>query len=40
MQPLGDYRYELCFFYNLGRIIREKLAASTDESDRPILDLT
>lgn len=27
------------FFYHLGRILREKLAGSTDERDRPLLDL-
>ncbi len=40
VEPPGDARSELWFAYHLGRIIREKLAASTDERDRPILDLT
>src|SRR5581483_7144357 len=31
---------DLWFTYHLGRKIREKLAASTDEMDRPLLDLT
>src|SRR6202011_1671455 len=31
---------ELWFMYHLGRRIRAKLAASTDEMDRPVLDLT
>jgi len=38
--PRGDARSDLWFAFHLGRIIREKLAASTDERDRPILDLT
>ena len=33
-------RSELWFFYHLGRILREKLAGSTDERDRPLLDLS
>ena len=33
-------RSELWFFYHLGRRIREQLAGSTDETDRPVLDLT
>ena len=40
VEPAGDQRSELWFTYHLGRIIREKLAASTDERDRPLLDLT
>ncbi|REH39168.1 formate dehydrogenase major subunit [Kutzneria buriramensis] len=40
VEPPGDARSELWFTYHLGRIIREKLAGSTDEADRPILDLT
>ncbi len=39
-EPDGDSRSELWFMYHLGRIIREKLAGSTDEMDRPVLDLT
>ncbi|MBB4931235.1 formate dehydrogenase major subunit [Lipingzhangella halophila] len=38
--PKGDARSDLWFMYHLGRIIREKLAGSTDPVDRPILDLT
>jgi formate dehydrogenase major subunit len=38
--PAGDARSDLWFIYHLGRRIRAKLAASTDEIDRPILDLT
>jgi formate dehydrogenase major subunit len=40
VEPPGDARSDLWFTYHLGRIIREKLAASDDEMDRPILDLT
>lgn len=39
VEPAGDARSELWFIYHLGRRIREKLAASTDERDRPVLDL-
>lgn len=40
VEPSGDARSELWFFYHLGRILREKLAGSTDERDRPVLDLS
>jgi formate dehydrogenase major subunit len=40
VEPEGDARSDLWFTYHLGRKIRQKLAASTDEMDRPILDLT
>lgn len=40
VEPAGDARSDLWFTYHLGRIIREKLAASSDEMNRPILDLT
>jgi formate dehydrogenase major subunit len=40
VEPAGDARSELWFYYHLGRIIRRKLAESTDPKDRPILDLT
>jgi formate dehydrogenase major subunit len=39
-EPAGDARSELWFMYHLGRILREKLAGSADEMDRPLLDLT
>jgi formate dehydrogenase major subunit len=39
LDPPGDCRSELWFFYHLGRIIRQKLAASTLPRDRAILDL-
>lgn len=40
VDPPGDARSDLWFYYHLGRIIREKLAGSTDPRDRPLLDLT
>jgi formate dehydrogenase major subunit len=40
IEPPGDARSELHFFYTLGRKIRQRLAGSTDERDRPLLDLT
>jgi formate dehydrogenase major subunit len=40
VDPPGDARSELWFCHHLGRIIRERLAGSTDPKDRPILDLT
>jgi formate dehydrogenase major subunit len=40
VEPDGDARSDLWFMYHLGRILREKLAGSTDERDRPLLDLT
>ncbi len=40
VEPQGDARSELWFMYHLGLRIREKLAASTDAMDRPVLDLT
>ncbi len=39
-EPDGDARSELWFMYHLGRKIREKLAGSTAEMDRPVLDVT
>ena len=39
LDPPGDCRSELWFFYHLGRLVREKLAGSTDPRDRPLLDL-
>ncbi len=38
--PPEDCRSELWFMYHLGRIVREKLAGSTDPKDRAVLDLT
>src|SRR3954466_10984179 len=40
VEPPGDCRSELHFMFHLGRRIRAKLAGSTDERDRAILDLT
>jgi formate dehydrogenase major subunit len=40
VEPAADARSDLWFTYHLGRKIREKLAGSADEMDRPILDLT
>jgi formate dehydrogenase major subunit len=40
VQPDGDARSDLWFAYHLGRRIREKLAGSADEMDRPLQDLT
>ncbi len=40
VEPPEECRSELHFFHELGKKIREKLADSEDERDRPILDLT
>jgi formate dehydrogenase major subunit len=40
VEPEGDARSDLWFTFHLGRRIREKLAASADGRDRPLLDLT
>ena len=40
VEPPGDCRSDLWFTYHLGRLIRQKLAASTDPRDRPLLELT
>ncbi|PZG02938.1 formate dehydrogenase [Micromonospora deserti] len=40
VEPPGDCRSELWFFYHLGRIIRQKLAASPSPRDQAVLDLT
>ncbi|PYF99586.1 formate dehydrogenase major subunit [Georgenia satyanarayanai] len=39
VEPTGDRRSELWFFYHLGRIMRERLAEGNVERDRPLLDL-
>lgn len=39
IEPPGDARSDLWFYYHLGRIIRDRLATSTDPKDRPVLDL-
>ncbi|MBO0682733.1 MAG: molybdopterin-dependent oxidoreductase [Candidatus Dormibacteraeota bacterium] len=44
VEPKGDCRSDLWFYFHLGRIIRQKLQAAQDASqgslDRPILDLS
>jgi len=40
VEPEGDCRSELWFMYHLGRIVREKLARSARDRDRPVLELT
>jgi anaerobic selenocysteine-containing dehydrogenase len=40
VEPGGDARSDLWFAYHLGRRIREKLAGSAEEMDRPVQDLT
>ena len=40
LDPPGECQSELDFFYQLGARIRQKLAGSADERDRPLLDLT
>ncbi|SFB59033.1 formate dehydrogenase major subunit [Amycolatopsis marina] len=40
VEPSGDARSELWFYYHLGRIIREKLRTSTDPRDLPVQELT
>jgi formate dehydrogenase major subunit len=39
VDPPGDSRSELWFFYHLGRLIQQKLADSTLPRDRAVLDL-
>jgi formate dehydrogenase major subunit len=39
VEPKGDCRSDLWFMYHLGRLVREKLAGSSDPKDRPLLDL-
>ena len=40
VEPIEEQRSDLWFTYHLGRKIRERLAGSEEERDRPILDLT
>ena len=40
LDPPGDCRSELWFFYHLGRLVRQRLAGSTNPRDRAVLDLT
>jgi formate dehydrogenase major subunit len=39
VEPKGDQRSELWFFYHLGRRIKERLSTSDDSRDKPIRDL-
>jgi formate dehydrogenase major subunit len=39
LDPPGDGRSDLWFYFHLGRIIQRKLQSSTDPIDRPVLDL-
>jgi formate dehydrogenase major subunit len=39
VEPAGDCRSDLWFYFHLGRIIKDKLADSTEARDRPVLDL-
>ncbi len=40
VEPPGDCRSDLHFFYQLGRKLRERVAGSTETRDRPLLDVT
>jgi poly(hydroxyalkanoate) depolymerase family esterase len=40
VEPPGDCRSDLWFYYELGRRIKRRLAGSTDPKDRPLQDLT
>jgi formate dehydrogenase major subunit len=40
VEPPGDCQSELAFFYELGKRITARVAGSTDDRDRPLLDLT
>jgi formate dehydrogenase major subunit len=40
VEPPGDARSDLWFYYHLGRILRDRLRDSTDPRDRPLLHLT
>ena len=39
VEPTGDQRSDLWFFYHLGRMVKERLAGSTDPCDEPVLML-
>jgi formate dehydrogenase major subunit len=39
VEPPGDARSELHFFFHLGRKLKQRLAGSTEQRDRPVLDL-
>lgn len=40
VEPPGEARSDLWFTFHLGRLVRQRLAESTDPMDRPVLDLT
>ncbi|SFO20897.1 formate dehydrogenase major subunit [Pseudonocardia ammonioxydans] len=40
VEPPGDCRSDLWFYYELGKRLKARLADSTDPSDRPLQDLT
>src|SRR5215831_7725036 len=40
VDPKGDCRSELWFYYHLGRKLRERLTGSADPKNRPLLELT
>ena len=40
VEPEGDSRSDLWFFHRIGQLVKERLADSTDERDRPVRDLT
>jgi formate dehydrogenase major subunit len=40
LDPPGDARSDLGFIYQLGKLIKARLAGSPDPTDRPMLDLT
>jgi formate dehydrogenase major subunit len=39
VEPPDDCRSELHFFFHLGRMLRERVAGSTETRDRPLLDV-
>ena len=39
LEPSGDQRSDLWFFYHLGRRLKDRLAGSADERDRPVREL-
>jgi formate dehydrogenase major subunit len=39
VEPSGDQRSDLWFFYHLGRLLKQRVAGSTDERDAPLRDL-
>ena len=39
LEPAGDCRSDLWFYFHLGRILRRKLQSSTDPKDQPVKDL-